>query len=226
MEVSYLNAAVAVRLDRAAATPKTAPFLAAANPDGSLPKAEEEVEQILKCLPPGRRELRIGTKSAADVGWLTRSLQAFAPAPGILHLATHGQLAENAWDSNLTFAGGPLTLRDVASRLRGLLRGWLVVLSACESARPRETPGVATPLGGGELLSLARSFAQAGAGTLVASLWKVDDRATSQSMTAFYKQMLAGAAPGTALTAAKKQLRKTFPDPYYWAPFVLIGRSW
>ena len=54
------------------------------------------------------------------------------------------------------------------------------------------------------------------------SLWKVDDQATNEMMTAFYKNLLAGKDKRSALRAAQLQLKKKYPHPYYWASFVLV----
>jgi hypothetical protein len=61
---------------------------------------------------------------------------------------------------------------------------------------------------------------------VVASLWKVDDRATAVLMANFYKAMLEdGLPPAAALRSAKQKLKqeKTWSAPYFWAGFVLQG---
>ena len=67
----------------------------------------------------------------------------------------------------------------------------------------------------------------AGAPRVMASLWKVDDRATSELMTHFYKAMMGGGhqTPAAALRAAQVAMwkSKTWTDPYYWAAFSLQG---
>jgi CHAT domain-containing protein len=92
----------------------------------------------------------------------------------------------------------------------------LVVLSACET-------GLGELRRGDEITSLTRMFLQAGADTVVASLWNVSDRTTAQLMKSFYQRLNAGQSPAVALRTAALGVRKRFPRPYYWAPFVLTG---
>ncbi len=112
----------------------------------------------------------------------------------------------------------------------------LVTLSGCQTALGRETAGEG-------YIGLAHAFLQAGARSLLVSLWKVDDKATAHLMARFYEN-LAGAyaderdgwrrepMPKTAaLREAKRWLRNLtkedgrtpFRHPAYWSGFVLIG---
>jgi hypothetical protein len=66
----------------------------------------------------------------------------------------------------------------------------------------------------------------AGASSVLASLWKVDDAATSELMKLFYTNMLQrGMTPGEALRAAQNTIRQdpNWRSPYYWAAFTLQG---
>ncbi len=95
----------------------------------------------------------------------------------------------------------------------------LVVLSACETALgPR--------IRGEGVLGLSRAFLFAGARSLLASLWQVEDRSTAELMLAFYEHLQSGSDPGTALREAKLELlaRPRTAHPFYWAPFILTGR--
>jgi len=93
----------------------------------------------------------------------------------------------------------------------------LVVLSACQTALGSEMRGEG-------LQSVARGFMYAGASNVLATLWRVDDRATSEFMTRFYRQLLQqNLTPAAALQAAAVEMSK---DPrwralYYWAVFIL-----
>jgi CHAT domain-containing protein len=73
-------------------------------------------------------------------------------------------------------------------------------------------------------MGLARGFFSAGAPSLLVSLWKVDDEATASLMTTFYSRLQAGAGPAAALRYAQCQMLEDRPHPYFWAPFVLMGR--
>ncbi|MEM7353547.1 MAG: CHAT domain-containing protein, partial [Acidobacteriota bacterium] len=112
---------------------------------------------------------------------------------------------------------GLLTLRDIYT-LR--LRAELVVLSACQTALGAEIAGEG-------LMGLPRGFFYAGAPRVIASLWKVDDRATAELMSFFYRELLqAKRRPAEALRQAQLAMwrdSERWQDPYYWAAFVLYG---
>jgi CHAT domain-containing protein len=76
------------------------------------------------------------------------------------------------------------------------------------------------------LVGLTRGFMYAGASRVVASLWKVDDVATSELMGRFYRGMLKeGLPPAAALRQAQMEMQKLkrWSDPYYWAGFTIQG---
>jgi CHAT domain-containing protein/Tfp pilus assembly protein PilF len=144
----------------------------------------------------------------------------------IVHFATHGLLDnEHPELSGLVLSlvdaegrpqDGFLDLQDVYNLT---IPADLVVLSACET-------GLGKEISGEGLVGLTRGFMYAGASRVVASLWKVDDVATSELMAEFYKGMLqAGLPPAAALRQAQLEMqkRKRWADPYYWAAFTLQG---
>ena len=95
----------------------------------------------------------------------------------------------------------------------------MVVLSACQSALGRQVRGEG-------LVGLTQGFLYAGAGRVVASAWKVDDRATAELMERFYRGIFVdGLRPAAALRAAQLALLTgaRFQAPYYWAGFFLQG---
>lgn len=96
----------------------------------------------------------------------------------------------------------------------------LIVLSACQTALDKEIKGEG-------LIGLTRGFMYAGALRVTASLWKVDDRATSELMKLFYQGMLGEKKlrPPAALREAQIALWKTKKSnaPYYWAAFTIQG---
>jgi CHAT domain-containing protein/tetratricopeptide (TPR) repeat protein len=142
-------------------------------------------------------------------------LRRHAPEADVLHLACHGTFRpDNPLFSALHLADGAFTTRD-AYALE--LRCDLVVLSACET-------GVSSVAPGDELIGLARGFFAAGAPALLVSLWTVDDASTATLMTHFYTRLRAGDTPARALRAAQRELMAAHPHPFYWAPFVLMGR--
>jgi CHAT domain-containing protein len=91
----------------------------------------------------------------------------------------------------------------------------LVTLSACETAlgEIHKYEGV---------YGLQRAFFVAGADKIIMSLWQVEDRATAALMKALYKYWIGGMPVHKALDAARKDIRKKNPNPYYWAGFVLV----
>jgi CHAT domain-containing protein len=145
----------------------------------------------------------------------------------IVHFATHGML--NSVHPGLS--GIVLSLVDDEGKPQdGFLRlqdiynlklpAELVVLSACETGLGKEIKGEG-------LIGLTRGFMYAGTPRVVASLWKVDDRATSELMKRFYQGMLGPEAlsPAEALRQAQLSIWKQnqWRAPFYWAAFVLQG---
>jgi CHAT domain-containing protein len=144
----------------------------------------------------------------------------------IIHFATHGLL--NSLHPELS--GVVLSLVDEDGRSQdGFLRlhdiynlklgADLVVLSACKT-------GLGKDIKGEGLVGLTRGFLYAGAPRVVASLWKVDDRATAELMKLFYQRMLRdGLRPAAALRRAQIDMQKQprWASPFYWAGFTLQG---
>jgi CHAT domain-containing protein len=189
-----------------------APLLALANPDGTLPGASREVRAVQRVRP---------AVTALEGPQATKAqfLSLVAQFPD-LHLATHGILdLERPERSYLLMAGSEETGQRLGiAEIAGLsLRNGLAILSACETAVGEQVPGAA-------LITLAAAFSQAGAQTIVASLWKVNDAATRDFMVAFHR-----ALPTTGRAAAFQQAQLTVSGnpqtahPYYWAAFILIG---
>jgi CHAT domain-containing protein len=145
----------------------------------------------------------------------------------IVHFATHGlveasrpelsALALSLFDAQGKPRDGFLRLYEIYNMN---LRADLVVLSACQTALGKEIRGEG-------LVGLARGFMHAGAPRVVASLWRVDDQATSELMRLFYAAMLGPSkrAPAAALRAAQMALaaQERWRSPYFWAGFVLQG---
>ena len=175
--------------------------------DPLIPNVAEEARAVASHLP--------GAEVLADGRATTGAVRERAPGCGVLHLACHGMFrADNPMFSSLGLHDGWFTATDV---LQLDLEGAIVALSACESARNQV-------LAGDELLGLARGFLGAGASSLVASLWLVQDETTSWMMENWYARLQDGANRAAALRGAQLALKEKCPHPYYWAPFVLIGQ--
>ena len=110
------------------------------------------------------------------------------------------------------------TYLNVYDLYRLRLRADLVTLSGCAT-------GANVAAAGDELLGITRGLFCAGAHTLLLSLWNVHDESTAALMTRLYRRIAAGAAPVDALRDTMRDLRSEHPHPYYWAPFVLTGKS-
>ncbi|HTQ79021.1 MAG TPA: CHAT domain-containing protein, partial [Thermoanaerobaculia bacterium] len=79
-------------------------------------------------------------------------------------------------------------------------------------------------VGGEGLVGLSRAFFYAGTPSLIVSLWQVEDRSTARLMRDFYQRLRGGESKGEALREAKLALlRSGDSQPFFWAPFVLLG---
>ncbi|MEO7505916.1 MAG: CHAT domain-containing tetratricopeptide repeat protein, partial [Pyrinomonadaceae bacterium] len=183
--------------------------------------AEEELTNISK-LATGRDLLLASKFSASREQLLRTDLTQFA----ILHIATHGFLdPKRPENSGLVLStvdregkpqNGFVGLQDIYG-LNAPVD--LVVLSACQT-------GLGKDVRGEGLIGLTRGFMYAGASTVVASLWKVDDEVTAELMKQFYINMLQkGMTPAAALRGAQNSIRQRpeWSAPYYWAAFTLQG---
>lgn len=196
------------------------PAFAPGGPFERLPASRDEAE-ALAALAPGEARVVLGSAAGRSTV-LGDRLRGFR----IVHFATHGVLdterpalsglALSTVDEHGHAREGFLHLRDVYN-LR--LDADLVVLSGCQTALGREVRGEG-------LIGLTRGFQYAGAARVVASLWRVEDRATAALMTLFYRAMWEeGLSPAAALRQAQTRLRgeRRWRDPYFWAGFVLEG---
>ena len=181
----------------------------------SLPFARQEANMVGDIL--GEKAL---TGSLATKDEVKRRLQ---EGVAIIHFATHG----DATTGELLFAPGPsvvtkipkeedcmLTVKEIYS---SGINAQLVVLSCCNSGRGKiRAEGV---------VGLTRAFLAAGARSVLATLWAVDDAATYHFMKSFYQHLKSGESASASLQQAMKEMRKKpeWSHPYYWAPFFIVG---
>jgi CHAT domain-containing protein/tetratricopeptide (TPR) repeat protein len=176
--------------------------------DRSIPQVEHEIDRV-------RAAFRRGRVLRGEQATKSRFREAAGEAD-VIHVATHGIFREDdPHFSALRFSDGWMSLYE----FYGLeLRASLVCVSACQSGRSWTG-------GGDELIGLTRGFLHAGTPTVVVSLWPVQDDSTAELMERFYGH-LQGAIPAEdALRRAMLEVREERPNPYHWAPFVLIGRG-
>ncbi len=183
-------------------------------PLGPLPYARREGKAAVRHLDAGSL-LRLG--DAASEGFFkTADLQRFA----ILHFATHAVLDDEHPDrSGVLLTAAPET-EDGLLQLREIvalnLTGRVVVLSSCRSAS-------GTMLRGEGVLGLARAFFQAGAHTVVASLWPLRDDEGAALFDRFYEHLARGESVAAALQAAQHERAAAGAPAYAWAGLVVLG---
>jgi CHAT domain-containing protein len=177
-------------------------------PDALAPQISLEVEAIRTLFPHAHCFLG----EAAD----RRALAAHIADSDLVHIASHAIFRQdNPMFSAFQLAGTWLNFFDICALQ---MNATLVTLSGCSTGANRIYAG-------DELLGLVRGFLSAGASSLVVSLWAVNDPATATLMQSFYERLQHGDSPRAALRQAALHTRQQFAHPYYWAPFVLIGRT-
>jgi CHAT domain-containing protein len=144
-----------------------------------------------------------------------KALSEMGPGCAVVHIATHGYFRrDNPMFSAVRLGDSYLSLYDLY-HLK--LPVGLVTLSACAT-------GSSVVVDGDELLGLVRGLLCAGARSLLVTLWDVQDRATAEFMKTFYGRLRDEPDQSLALRDAVLALRETHPHPYYWAPFVWMGK--
>ena len=192
--------------------------------DGKLPRlslSRQEAKAIARAVSPSQSLSALDFKASRKAA-TSPELSKYR----IIHFATHGVLdLEHPELSGIVLSmvdekgqpqDGYLRLHEIYNLS---LPAELVVLSACQT-------GIGKQIKGEGLIALTRGFMYAGAKSVVASLWKVDDAATSELMAEFYKQMFTNKLkPAAALRAAQVKMshQKRWQSPYYWAGFFLQG---
>lgn len=234
-EMSYApSASVLARLrEQHSHIPRArADLLIVANPERGRERVSllyEDEGFVLEPLPfarvEARRVARFGGQGSIVLAGPEASVARVAElAPAgfrVLHFATHGLVSQRSPTSSaLALASAPndpatglLTARDI-HRLR--IPSDLVVLSACQTARGRI-------LAGEGVQSLARAFLHAGARSVVASLWNVNDEGAPGFMEFFYRSLSAGQSKAAALRAAQLASLRRGEPPRIWAAFILLG---
>jgi CHAT domain-containing protein/Tfp pilus assembly protein PilF len=178
----------------------------------NLPGTEEEVKNLAQMFP--------GSQVFLHNDATLEKFKIAASRFPILHLATHGCFQPqgckklNMEANTILFADQQFKIADAA--LLGLQNTQLLTLSACQTA-------IETNSNGEEIAGVAYIFERAGAKSIIATLWSVDDATTKDLMIQFYQNMKQGMSKSEALRKAKISLINR--HPYYWSPFILIGNG-
>ena len=176
----------------------------------------------------GLAPLTLGKRETASLGRFRRmtgaaaglaEFQHWAPKSLILHLSTHASARAGA-EPRVEFFDQALTLPQLYALL---LPADLVVLSACET-------NLGEIAAGEGIMSLARGFAYAGAGSLVAAQWEINESSTAQILAQFYKSLSGEQPKLEALRGAKLHFLENAPgaafqSPYYWAGLSYYGED-
>jgi CHAT domain-containing protein len=190
-----------------------------------LPEAAQEVKMLERLYGPDRSKVYIGSEARED------RFKQEAGKFRVLHLASHGIFN----DTDPMYSHILLSAGDAGGNEDGLLEAWeimqldlkadLAVLSACETARGRVSPGEG-------VIGLTWAFFVAGVPTTLVSQWKVESSSTSKLMLAFHRTLANGDKQigfpfrtARALQLAELQLlhSQQYTHPFYWAGFVLVG---
>lgn len=188
-----------------------------------LPETEEEVVEIARIMgveatPP---DVLLSVR-ANETEFRKVKLDQYR----YIHFATHADLPGEVQGINEPFIllgqvendkgdDGFLTLSEVL----GLkLNADLVVLSACLTGRGKLMEGEG-------VISFARAFQHAGAQSVLVSLWETASAETVQFMKNFYGYLKAGKSKQEALNLARKDMKAKYPNPFYWAVFILHGEG-
>ena len=210
-EFSYAPSASVLKLCRARSKDQTrsgAPgrFVALGLSEAGTPNIEDEIRVVSGLF---RNSVTLNGDQATR-----KNLFEAAPGARFLHLASHGYFRrDNPMFSFLKLSDANL---HFYSLLDLELNAELVTLSACHTGVNKVFPG-------DELHGLVRGFLYAGAPSVVASLWAVSDRSTSDFMREMYSHICRGSDKRVAVRRAQLAIKDAYGHPYYWAPFVLMG---
>ncbi|MEM1366980.1 MAG: CHAT domain-containing protein [Cyanobacteria bacterium P01_H01_bin.15] len=170
----------------------------------------------------GLQELGLQTMVLVDQDFQEQILgeQIQAQQFNVVHLATHGNFSSNPeetyvldWDGRL----GPQAISEILQpdNLSGSSPVELLVLSACETAEGDDRAS----------LGLAGMAVRAGARSTIGTLWQVDDASTADFMVLFYKELQESSTKAEALRRAQLKFiqQGDYQNPFFWAPFILVG---
>jgi len=219
-DVSYVpSAAVWLRLAQRPQSAPRAGVLALAPHPRRLPGSRQEMVAISR-LYGDRARVLVGTRATE------RAVRDASASAGVVHLATYGVLNKhNPLFSFVELAAegeddGRLEVHEVFSLG---LQARVVVLSACQTGL---ASGTLTDIpAGDDWVGLVRAFLFAGANSVLATLWPVEDGATAMVMEQFHTRLTAGDDLATAVARAQRGMlgNPATAHPFYWAGLALVG---
>jgi len=175
-------------------------------PDQQIPSIYDELQAVAEVVPQAK--VFLGAEANERV------LKENGPRSRLIHIATHGFFRkDNPMFSGIRLGDSFLTLYDLY-RLK--LPAELVTLSGCST-------GLNVIAAGDELIGLVRGLLSAGARSLLLTLWDVNDVSTAEFMKAFYLRLSHRPDRALAVREAMIEVRQRYPNPYFWAPFILVG---
>jgi CHAT domain-containing protein len=177
-------------------------------PDPKIPYVLDEVRNASALL--SNCTLLVGPEATEE------KLKTLGGQASILHIASHGLFrSDNPMFSSIYLGSSRLSLFDIYNIE---LDADLVTLSGCGT-------GMNRIVSGDELVGLVRGFLYAGARSLLVSLWNVYDRSTAELMMAFYTHLQHNRNITQSLCCALREIKERYQHPYYWAPFILMGKT-
>ncbi len=205
--ISYAPSASVFAYCQARSTTASDASLILGVPDKAVPFVQEEVETVSRSLTGS--ELFLGPDATIE------RLRQKGQHCRFLHIATHGYFRRDSpMFSGIRLGDSYLSLYDLYQMK---LSAELVTLSGCST-------GLNVVSAGDELLGLARGLIHAGVQTSLLTLWDIQDSSTARFMSYFYSQITGTLNKAQALQKGMELLRQENPHPYYWAPFILVGK--
>lgn len=186
-----------------------------------LPETEEEIREIARLfgIKPEPPDVLLNVQ-ASETNFRKAGLGDYR----FIHLATHADMPGKVRGMTEPFvilgqvenSNGDDGFLTMSETLGLSLKADMVVLSACSTGKGKLTEGEG-------VANFARAFQYAGARSVVVSLWEVASQPAVEYMKLFYGELKAGKQRGEALRFARNEIKARYPNPFFWAVFILHG---
>jgi CHAT domain-containing protein len=205
--ISYAPSASVYSLCASKAIPTSGGSLVLGVPDPGAPFILDEIGAVASVM--SSPEVFSGPAATLEV------LRQKGAASRFIHIATHGRFRQdNPIFSSIRLGDCELSLLDLYQLY---LPAELIALSGCGT-------GLNAVVGADELLGLVRGLFYVGAQSALLTLWDVNDQSTAAFMQLFYDQLRKTSNKARAVQYAMGEIRRAYGHPFYWAPFLLIGK--